>query len=194
MESKERILKAAIELMTEKGEITIREVTERAGVNVASINYYFGNKNNLLKVIEEHFSNILFDFQQSFLGDENATPKQKIINWALGLMEYMIKYPAIIPLIVSLVNDDKKYSPAIVEKIYMNVDIMKNICMLIALETGIYDEKIIGFKYTQIFSGIVGPIINEVLNNLYNQKLPSQLNTKEIRREYVENLVETILK
>ncbi|MGL5150929.1 MAG: TetR/AcrR family transcriptional regulator [Clostridium sp.] len=194
MEAKDRILKAAIELMMENGEITTREVTERAGVNVASINYYFGNKNNLLKVIEEHFSNILLELQESLLCDENSKPREKLKKWALGLMEYMLKYPAIIPLIVSLVNEDKKYSPKIVEKIYMNVDIIKEISILISIETGIVNPKLVGFKYTQIFSGIMGPIINELLNSLYSQGIPSQLNTEELRKEYVDNLVDTILK
>lgn len=194
MDPKEKILTAAIELMSQKGEITVREVTEKAGVNVAAINYHFGNKNNLLKMVEEHFANVLYEYQAGLFEGNDKTPKEKIIDWAHGLMEYMLKFPAIVPLIVSLANDNRDYSPKIIEKIYMNNEIMINVCTLIAMETNCFDRKKIGFKYTQIFSGIVGPILNELLNNLYFKGAESQFSTEENRREYVVDLVNSILR
>lgn len=193
MDPKEKILSVAVELMTQKGEITVREVTEKAGVNVASINYHFGSKNNLLKMVEEHFSNILYEYQSSLLYGNNKSPKEKIIDWAHGLMEYMLKFPGVIPLIVNLANDNREYSPKIIEKVYMSNEVMVNVCTLIAMETNCFDKKKIGFKYTQIFSGIVGPILNELLNSLYFTGKNTQFNSEENRREYVMDLVNSIL-
>lgn len=50
-EAKERIIKAAIELMDETEDssaITIRQIAERAGVGIGLINYHFQTKDNLL--------------------------------------------------------------------------------------------------------------------------------------------------
>lgn len=48
-EPRQRLLLAAEEIFAEKGfaSATIREITDRAGANVAAINYYFGDKERL---------------------------------------------------------------------------------------------------------------------------------------------------
>ena len=48
-EAKQRLLEAAEEIFAEKGfqATTIRELAERANVNIAAINYYFGDKERL---------------------------------------------------------------------------------------------------------------------------------------------------
>lgn len=51
LETKERLLGAAVELLGEKKEpskITSRSIAERAGVSLGSINYHFKSKDNLL--------------------------------------------------------------------------------------------------------------------------------------------------
>jgi TetR/AcrR family transcriptional regulator, regulator of cefoperazone and chloramphenicol sensitivity len=48
-EAKQRLLEAAEEIFAEKGftAATVREIAERASVNIAAINYYFGDKERL---------------------------------------------------------------------------------------------------------------------------------------------------
>ena len=55
--SKERILVSAVKMFARKGYAStgMRELAEDAGVNLAMINYFFGTKKELLKVILETF-------------------------------------------------------------------------------------------------------------------------------------------
>ncbi|MDJ0852125.1 MAG: TetR/AcrR family transcriptional regulator [Myxococcota bacterium] len=52
-EGQDALLRAARELLAEKGlpGITVREVAERAGVQPALVNYYFGGKQGLLRAV-----------------------------------------------------------------------------------------------------------------------------------------------
>ncbi len=45
----ERVLKSAVEVFAEKGfrDATVQEICERAGANIAAVNYYFRSKENL---------------------------------------------------------------------------------------------------------------------------------------------------
>ncbi len=56
-ESKERILQAAISLFALHGyaETSMRELTAKADINLSMVNYYFGSKKGLLKIILDSF-------------------------------------------------------------------------------------------------------------------------------------------
>ena len=51
-EKQKWILEKAVEIYNQKGEIVIRELAQAAGINVASVNYYFGSKENLMAEVE----------------------------------------------------------------------------------------------------------------------------------------------
>ena len=193
-ETKELILKTTIELISKKGDATIREIAEKAKVNVASINYHFGNKNNLLKEVESYFSETLYRVQNNVLENPDLDAEEKIIQWAFELMEFMFKYPSIVSLISKLVNEENAYSPAILDRVYMNSEIIEKLSMLISVVTNINDEKIIQFKYLQIFSGILGPVLNELLFTIYRKENTLSMRNENIREEYIRYLVRTNLK
>ncbi|MDQ8195903.1 TetR/AcrR family transcriptional regulator [Coraliomargarita sp. SDUM461004] len=59
--TRERILQAAGKIFAQGGyrAMTLREVTKEAGVNLASVNYHFGSKSNLMReLIHERFEPI----------------------------------------------------------------------------------------------------------------------------------------
>lgn len=63
----ERILNAAEELFSEKGfaETSLRNITTKAGVNLASVNYHFGSKKSLIQaVFARYLAPFTFQFSQ----------------------------------------------------------------------------------------------------------------------------------
>jgi AcrR family transcriptional regulator len=195
LETKEKILNATIDIVGVKGEATIREITEKAGVNVASINYYFGNKNNLLKEVENYYAEKLLKTGYDILRDDNLKSKDKLFKWALNLIEYMYKYPALIAIIVKLTNDDKSYNPVMIKKIYFNDEIREIIEDIIKDITKIEDNRILNFKYLQLFSGILGTVINHVVVSIYGDKKSIlNLGDPEELRQYIRLLIDSILK
>ncbi len=61
--SRKRILWAAGEIFSETGfrQATIRQISKRAGVNVASINYYFQSKDNLYLETLRYWKDVAFE-------------------------------------------------------------------------------------------------------------------------------------
>ena len=79
--TKEKVLKAASRVFSENGykETTVRMISEKAGVNVASVNYYFGDKEQLyLEVIRYWAEDAFRNFPDDFLAESGRSPEEKI--------------------------------------------------------------------------------------------------------------------
>lgn len=79
--TKEKLLTAAVEVFAAKGfqDATVAEICEQAGANVASVNYHFGSKENLLReVIHRAFE--LAEAKHPFRGDlgPDAPPEDRL--------------------------------------------------------------------------------------------------------------------
>lgn len=88
--SRERILETAVKLFAKKGfaGVGMRELAEDAGVNLAMINYFFGSKKDLLKVIlDTFFKGYLEIVERELRG--RGTLEQKIRRFIHGAVEYI---------------------------------------------------------------------------------------------------------
>lgn len=193
-DTRTKIFEAALAVVGIKGEITIREITERAGVNVAAINYHFGSKNNLLKEVENYYAVQLYNLQQEILTKDSLQPKEKLVEWTQALMDFMLKYPALIGMIVNLSTEERSYNPGIIQKIYLNEELQKAIKNIIFKCRANVDEKAIDFKYNLLFSSIVGIIVSQVVKEMYTQGAETkEIISKAERRIYAELLVNSII-
>ncbi|MDF2671975.1 MAG: transcriptional regulator, TetR family [Clostridiales bacterium] len=194
-DTKSKIFQAAIDIVGLKGEVTIKEISEKAGVNIAAINYHFGNKNNLLREVENHYTDLLYKIQHEILVNEELPPSKKLIQWAKGVVDFMFKYPALLALIVNIVSEDKNYNPAIIKNIYLNSEMQVSVKNIIRESTGINEEKLLNYKYMQIFSGILGPVINKAVSSIYSEgKGIMDIDNSDELNEYITILVNSILK
>ena len=81
-----KILDAAEELFSEKGfaETSLRNITTKAGVNLAAVNYHFGSKKSLIHAV---FSRYLDPFSIQFDQHiKSLTPEQKNLEFLLRLI------------------------------------------------------------------------------------------------------------
>lgn len=194
LDTRGKILQAAIDIVGLKGEVTIREITEKAGANVASINYHFGNKNNLLKEVESYYSGILYDRQRKMLEDNHLTPSEKLVNWTKSFIDFLFEYPSLFGLIGALSIEDKDYKPRIIEKIYLNKELQNIIMEIIKKATGIIDEKTLNYKYLQLFSGIVGIVVSRIVSNTFgNGDSIFDIDSREAIDEYANILIKGVL-
>ncbi|MGC4037720.1 MAG: TetR family transcriptional regulator [Chitinophagaceae bacterium] len=83
-----QIMVAAEELFAEKGfdGTSVRDISDKAGVNLAMISYYFGSKEKLLEVLFTYRAESSVLKMESLLQDKASTPLQKVYH----LIDYYI--------------------------------------------------------------------------------------------------------
>jgi len=92
-----RIMKAAVEIIGKEGNLgaTVREIAEKAGVNIAAINYHFSSKEKLIEEVERVAMEQVTLIYDSLL-DGRGSLRERLMRWADKLMSYLIDYPGII--------------------------------------------------------------------------------------------------
>lgn len=79
-EKQVQIIEAAEQLFAEQGfgNTSVRQIADKAGVNLAMINYYFGSKEKLMHALVELRTSHIGSTLESLVQDDSLTPFQKL--------------------------------------------------------------------------------------------------------------------
>lgn len=114
MDHKETIIQTTIALIEEKGEalgtITVREISQRAGVGLGLVNYHFENKDKLIELCVERMVNeIVSQFQGIREKTEGFTPLEKLEYFGNMTLDFLFEHYAISR--ISMLTDMKNPKP-----------------------------------------------------------------------------------
>ena len=79
--TRQHLLEAAAEVFAEMGfrAATVRQICQRAGANIAAINYHFGDKEELYRaVLKETYKSAVLKYPPDFGLQPKATPEQRL--------------------------------------------------------------------------------------------------------------------
>ena len=189
IDAKDKIIKAFLELISEKGnaKVTVREISKRADVNLASINYHFRTTQNLFYEVENYFTDKIFQINKIF-EDSNLDSKKAILTWSKELMNLIYDNPGILWIISNKIIKKDRSDSFMGKLIQDNKTPLND---LIKDVTGIKNTQTQTLKTVQIISGIIGPLI---LYYGIGKEFGINLKDAKIRDSYTETLIESILK
>ena len=91
--TRKRLLNSACEVFAEKGyrDATIAEISERAGANIAAVNYHFGNKESLYAEAWRHSFHMSLGLHPPDGGvREDASPEERLRARLLALLRRIV--------------------------------------------------------------------------------------------------------
>jgi AcrR family transcriptional regulator len=135
-DKRHQIIDTALTLFAEKGfeGTSIRDIAEKAAVNVAMVNYYFGTKEKLFEQIVEYKSAATRGLLDEILKNENITHIQKIEAVIDSYIEKLFTHRMFHRLIQQelILNQREALQDSIVNNFIPNANIVRNI-----IESGI---------------------------------------------------------
>lgn len=185
IDTRSRILEAAADIIGKERNLnlTVREIATRADVNIASINYHFRSKENLISEVElllmEKIRNIYTN-----LNDSSCSIKERLTNWANNLIKHLIDYPGIIYLIGTRVLE--RENTCINQ--YLNL-METDLAPLVKELAGTDDDTTARFKVLHLISGVVYPIL---IFSSSDKSVVIDISNEATRKQYIISLITSI--
>ncbi|MDU5301383.1 TetR/AcrR family transcriptional regulator [Dialister micraerophilus] len=187
---KQKIIDVTSRILRNEGfkKATIRRIAKECNTNIASVNYYFGSKEELIGAALEK---MIFNFEAivSYLDKTDLPVKERLRKYILGYFKLAHQHPALFRSISNPSSNDAKDTYFI----YLNLlhdqswdKFLRNVGEL----SKINSQPDLEMKCMQIFSAMEYPIIVEI--NRKNSFLSKYIKNDEQLEKYVEILLQSI--
>jgi len=190
---KRKLIENTKKLLQEKPSITIKDIADASYVNIAAVNYHFGSKENLMKIV----LNEVIDSLKTYITDEliqikdDKTFEEKlemminfIYNFAIenvGLLNYLF-----------LSNElQKESSSLLVDQFFSDNPFTRLVYQSLSESIKTMDKKEIQAKYILLFSSFCIPLFIQISQT----KLQGSMRIEVFRDpEFRQNYIKSIMK
>ncbi len=185
--TKEKILGVVLNHISENQthQITIREIARLAGVNSASISYYFGSKDNLIQEACTHYYDIGNKIFED-LGKDDYEPREKLKRFLVKYTNHMFKYQGFLKVQISQYISETEIRSDIVKWLQTNSKLLATTIGAITKEQ---DPEILCFKSIQLLSSIVYPFLLCKYSNGFGGL---DFSNEAVRVKYIETMLDSI--
>ncbi len=189
-EVKQKIIITAIECIESEGlqNVTVRKIAERAGVNVAAVNYHFGFKEQLLKIalrasLQESFVNNVNDYSDLWQTDTKKALKLFLTETLRGA----IAYPNLTKAHIQEAFDKNNYDSFSVASLN---DFLGQLYTLIRSDLRQQDELKGRIAVCQMFSAI---LLAGMMPDLFTEFSKFDMKKSQIQEKFIETLLENFI-
>jgi TetR/AcrR family transcriptional regulator, regulator of cefoperazone and chloramphenicol sensitivity len=187
---RDKIIQTTLEIISKEGidKITIRQIAKESGVNVASINYYFGSKEKLVTEVIKYLFETKVKAVFDILENQKYSSEEKLYNFFVTYLNELSKHPGLFQSIIShTLNGDL----IIFERIPFIKNGIGKIVILISEITGVTDKILLTIRTMHLMSAILFPM---AMSNFYPLLLEGiTLTETETRNIYVKTLLKNNL-
>ena len=194
--TKDLIFNTAVKLLQTNGNLILKNISDEANVNIAAINYYYGDKDTLIKEIISYQLNILKTRVSDLLDTFNAykkNPEESMCNILTYLYDFCIENLGIIKFIFG-VNNKQITEEAIylyIHEITLDTDFMDKVMIYINTISPFYTMSKYKIKYTQLLSTFAFPLIVELDLLKIDIAYFTSIKDTKFREQYIQQLCKT---
>lgn len=187
---RKEIISATVECIEKEGihNVTVRKIAQKAGVNFAAVNYYFGSKENLIRETIKATSKDSFEKNWSIYREERLKNPKDALNKFLSLtLEHMFQYRE---LTKASFSESVKHEHHCAESLKEFNDFLDS--LFISLEDVLPDSDVLEKKFLiiQMLSAVFLP---GLFPGMFRDFIDSDFSRKSTQKEYIRTLVNRLL-
>ena len=186
---REKMIATTVHILQQQGykKATVRTIAREANVNIASVRYYFGSKEELIGCALEYMMGNLENIV-SYLDDTRLPARERMKKYILAYFHLARQHPALFRSISNPSSEDAKDTYFIYLSL-LHSQCWEKVIRNVAEITGYTNEKDLELKAMQIFSAVEFPIILE--SNRSNSFISGYTDADTLDR-YVDILLGTL--
>ena len=186
---REKMIETTVHILQQQGfkKATVRSIAKAAGVNIASVRYYFGSKEELIGAALEYMMGNLENIV-SYLDDNRLTASERLKKYIIAYFHLAREHPALFRSISNPSSEDAKDTYFIYLSL-LHSQCWEKVIRNVAEVTGYTVEKDLELKSMQIFAAVEFPIILE--SNKGNSFIQGYTDDATLSR-YVDLLLDNV--
>ena len=188
---KEHIIIATIECIEQKGiqSVTVRDIAEKAGINIAAVNYYFGSKENLLKEALTYslYSALTQNYEE--IDEANPEPYSMIKAFFKDIFQGSLQWPNITKSHIYGPIIDNNYQGIFVD--WLNDTADKLTVKVQSINAGNVDTETIKLTMAQMMSAL---LLWSLMPDLFNRFLGFDFREPRKQDQFIDLLLERYLR
>ncbi len=186
--AKQKIINATMTLLCEQGHVTVKEISEFSNVNVAAVNYYFGDKQSLCNKVILY---VLDDLKQSIeqtITQYTGNLTQCVTDIIVSIYDWTLKYSGVFKYSLTSKKNENNilFNHFLFDKSFTN-----KVFHYLEKLTDIKDKDILYIKYMIIFSSIAFPMMLEIIGK--DNVSQTSLSRESFKNKYVNELLKNLL-
>ncbi|MDD5399473.1 MAG: TetR/AcrR family transcriptional regulator [Dehalococcoidia bacterium] len=186
---KTHIIDTVLKMISEGGDhnFTTREIAAKAKVNIAAINYYFGSKDDLIKLAEEDYFRRIADVHMASI-KTGKNVEETLLNYCIRYSEFVLANPGLQRNMMSRIISDRQARPEISIALQNNVIRIKNV---LRDTLSRLDDKTLNHISVIFLSAVFYPILLTQYESELNIDL--EYKDREKLKGYYKTLIDCIL-
>jgi AcrR family transcriptional regulator len=192
---KRKLIENTKKLLQEKASITIKDIADASFVNIAAVNYHFGSKESLMRIVLNEILENLKEYvtQELIHAKSQKTFEEKLemminymYNFALenvGLLNYLF-----------LSNElQKESSSLLIDQFFADNQFTRVVYQSLAESTSTLNEKELRAKYILLFSSFCIPLFIQISQTKLQGSMRIELfKDPEFRQTYIKSIMKVL--
>lgn len=194
LEIKKKIILETKALISEKRSVTIKDIADKCYMNIASVNYYFGSKEQLIQqVIEEVITDLKAEIIRLLNVNEHKSKSELLEAMITYTYNFSLENIGLISYLFLNQDSSERAGNLLIDTFFSNNSFTQMIYEKLNVEVKTIEPMVIYAKYMILFSSFAMPLFISIASN--SQPQNSQIETfknETFRQYFIKELLRLI--
>lgn len=185
LEIKRKIISETRGLISEKRNVTIKDIADKCFMNIASVNYYFGSKEQLIdQVLDEVIYDLKKQITDLLLQNEHKSKSELLEAMITYTYNFSLENIGLISYLFLNQDSSDRAGNKLIETFFSTNPFTQMIYEKLNVEMKSIDPNIIYAKYVILFSSFAMPLFISIASNNSPTNLQVETFKNEVFRQH----------